>query len=296
MAFFQSATESYLMNDLYGLDPTAPSKVKDLKVLADLFGFAHGRFIASYPIDWANLLRRNLVDLSDTDKLKLTSVLKRLSDNTIPVADQYMVTKDWLTNATALQLKKNKFTKIVSKCDESNSGISLEKFLYEDDLPDARGCHIIADIKSYEATINPLFLVSTEIHIQDMYFYFWENNKKLFRQYEVLRMLISLASSTDRCERMVLHLNEEKFFTDSLESRLQEDLLQARRESGRSDLDITYTFEDRRCTHGRYIFSIKGGLQFDHGFDTDVRDSSNRNHVHWLSHSELKPLWDRYGI
>lgn len=94
------------MNDLYGLDPTAPSKVKDLKVLADLFGFAHGRFIASYPIDWANLLRRNLVNLSDTDKLKLTSLLKRLSDNTIPVAEQYMVTKDWLTNATALQLKK----------------------------------------------------------------------------------------------------------------------------------------------------------------------------------------------
>jgi hypothetical protein len=166
----------------------------------------------------------------------------------------------------------------------------------EDDLPDARGGHIIADIKSYEATINPLFLVSTEIHIQDMYFYFWVNNKKLFRQYEVLRMLISLASSTDRCERMVLHLNEEKFFTDSLESRLQEDLLQARRESGRSDLDITYTFEDRRSTHGRYIFSIKGGLQFDHGFDTDVRDPSKRNHVHWLSHSELNPLWDRYGI
>ena len=109
-------------------------------------------------------------------------------------------------------------------------------------------------------------------------------------------MLISLASSTDRCERMVLHLNEEKFFTDTLESRLQEDLLQARRESGRSDLDITYTFEDRRGTHGRYIFSIKGGLQFDHGFDTDGRDPSKRNHVHWLSHSELKPLWDRYSI
>ena len=284
------------MNDLYGLDPTAPSKVKDLKVLADLFGFAHGRFIASYPVDWANLLRCNLVDLSDTDKLKLTIVLKRLADNTIPVAEPYMVSKDWLVNATALQLKKNKFTKIISKDEDQKDHLSLEQFLYEVDLPDARGDHISADISSYKKIVTPLLLVSTEIHIQDMYFYFWESNRKLFRQYEVLRMLISLASASDRCERMVLHLNEEKFLTDELESRLQEDLLQALKECGRSNLDITYTFEERRITHGRYIFSIKGGLQFDHGFDTDGRDSNKKNHVHWLSHSELKPLWGRYGI
>ena len=284
------------MNDLYGLDPSAPRMVKDLKVLADLFGFAHGRFIASYPVDWASLLRRSLVDLSDTDKLKLTIVLKRLVDNTIPVPDPYMVSKDWLVNAIALQLKTNKFTKIVVRDESKKDHLSLEQFLYEEDLPDARGGHINATISSYKKVISPLLLVSTEIHIQDMYFYFWENNKKLFRQYEVLRMLISLAASSDRCERMVLHLNEEHFFTDTLESRLQEDLLQARRECGRSDLDITYSFENRRLTHGRYIFSIKGGLQFDHGFDTDARDVSKKNHVHWLSHSELKPLWDRYAI
>jgi hypothetical protein len=51
------------------------------------------------------LLRRNLVDLNDVDKLKLTSVLKRLADNTIPVAEPYVVSKDWIANATALQKK-----------------------------------------------------------------------------------------------------------------------------------------------------------------------------------------------
>jgi hypothetical protein len=192
--------------------------------------------------------------------------------------------------------RKNKFTKIISKDKDQDNHLSFEQFLYEEDLPDARGDHVNAEINCYKRIISPLLLVSTEIHIQDMYFYFWEIGKKLFRRYEVLRMLISLASLNDRCERIVLHLNEEKFLSDALESRLQEDLLHALYECGLSNVDITYTFEDRRLTHGRYIFSIKGGLQFDHGFDIGGRDSSKKNHIHWLSHSELTPLWDRHAI
>jgi hypothetical protein len=43
--------------------------------------------------------------------------------------------------------------------------------------------------------------------------------------------------------------------------------------------------------HGRYFFSLKGGLQFDNGFELN---STNHNHVHWLSKNELDPLLDKY--
>ena len=46
-------------------------------------------------------------------------------------------------------------------------------------------------------------------------------------------------------------------------------------------------------THGRYIFSIKGGMQFDHGFSLGNKKT---NHVHWLSKKELTPIQIIYGL
>lgn len=283
------------MNDIYAIDPNAPKDLKDLKLLSELFGFAHGRFVAEYPIDWAQFLRRRLTELGALDQSRASVLLNKFLKNTLPIEGGYLRSKDWLSNVLELQNKEHKFKNIVTS-DNAKSFPTLSKILYEEELPDARGGHIKPDLNSYKNVVNPLFLVSTEIHIQDMYFTLEEHGKKVFRQWDVLRMLISQAKLSKRCERLIFHLNQERFPTGQLEGRLEDSFLQVLEESDANELEVLYTLENKKVTHGRYIFSIKGGLQFDHGFDTDLRTQDKRNHVHWLSFNELQPLLDRYSI
>lgn len=283
------------MNDIYAIDPKAPSDLKDLKLLSELFGFAHGRFIAEYPLDWVNFLQNHLKEMKALDQSRVSILLNKLLKNTLPIDGSYLRSKDWLSNALSLQIKEHKFKNIVTS-DSVNNLVSLTKILYEEELPDARGEHIKPDLRSYRNAINPLFLVSTEIHIQDMYFILEEDGRKVFRQLEVLRMLISQAITSKRCKKLIFHLNQEKYPASFQQNHLCESFMEVLDEFKSEDLQVKYTLENKKITHGRYIFSIKGGLQFDHGFDTDLKTQEKRNHVHWLSQNELKPLLNRYKI
>lgn len=295
MGSFLSEIGSFLVNDIYAIDPNAPEDLKDLKLLSELFGFSHGRFVAEYPADWVYFLQSRLKEMGSLDQSRASILLNKFLKNTLPVEGGYMRSKDWLSNALEFQSKEHKFKKIITSENVKNIP-SLSSILYEDELPDARGDHIKPDLNSYRHAVGPLFLVSTEIHIQDMYFTLEDDGKKLYRQWDVLRMLVGQAKSSKRCKALIFHLNSEKFPNSYFEQRLEESFIQVLEELGDDELEISYTLEDRKLTHGRYIFSIKGGLQFDHGFDTDLRTQDKRNHVHWLSQNEMLPLLERYGI
>ena len=283
------------MNDIYAIDPSAPQDLRDLKLMAELFGFAHGRFVAEYPIEWSFLLQSKFKDLKPIEQSRASILMAKFLSNTLPVEGRYLRSKDWLSNVLDLQSKEHKFKKIVVANQESDLS-TLSQVLYEDELPDSRGEHIKPTINSYRFAMNPLFLVSSEIHIQDMYFFLEDSEKKLYRQWDVLHLIIDLAVKSGRCKTLIFHLNQERFLTSYLESRLEECFDQALENANTNTLEILYTFEDRKITHGRYIFSVKGGLQFDHGFDTDIKTQDKLNHVHWLSKNELLPLFERYGV
>ncbi len=295
MDFSQNEIGSFLVNDIYAIDPNAPENLKDLKLMSELFGFSHGRFVAEYPADWIYFLQNRLKEMGPLDQSRASILLNKFLKNTLPIEGGYLRSKDWLSNALEFQSKEHKFKNIVTT-ENSKNIPSLSKILYEEELPDARGEHIKPDIKSYRHAVAPLFLVSSEIHIQDMYFTLEEDGKKLYRQWDVLRMLIEQAKYSKRCKVLMFHLGQEKFPTAHLESRLEETFIQVLEELGADNLEVSYTLENKKVTHGRYIFSIKGGLQFDHGFDTDLKNQDKRNHVHWLSQNELAPLLQRYGI
>ena len=60
MVFFLSEIGSFLVNNIYAIDPSPEKDLKDLSVLSNLFGFSTGRFIANYPDDWISFLRRTI--------------------------------------------------------------------------------------------------------------------------------------------------------------------------------------------------------------------------------------------
>ena len=71
------------MNDIYAIDPRAPEDLKDLKLLSELFGFAHGRFVAEYPADWVYFLQSRLKEMGALDQSRASILLNKFLKNTL---------------------------------------------------------------------------------------------------------------------------------------------------------------------------------------------------------------------
>ena len=67
-------------------------------------------------------------------------------------------------------------------------------------------------------------------------------------------------------------------------------------EDQNKSIEIIYHFDrekfDGGSRHPRCIFSIKGGLQFDQGFQTF--NTNQKNLIRWMSKMTLKPFQSRY--
>jgi hypothetical protein len=284
---------SFLMNEIFGIDPNSPSDVKDLKYMLDLFGLSNGRFIAAYPYDWEILLRSKFNQLGDIDKARVNRLLEIHKDVTLRVDGGYRRSKDWIDNAVELQQMEKKFSKLFSIEGNPYKVPPLQALLWNDDelLSDGRGAHIPMTVESYCDAARPLFAFSSEVHLIDPYFTLRrENGDRDYRRWKVLSGFFSEAKKSERCDSFCFHLSDQKFFSQNLIDKFVEDIELIRQEVNFKDLNLSYIVEDEKI-HGRYLFSVKGGLQFDHGFDTDFR---KKNHVHWLSSKELEPLLNTF--
>lgn len=287
--FLLKEIQSFSMNEIFGIDPNAPNDVKELKYLFDLFGLSNGRFIACYPDDWESLLRARFNNLGDIDKARVNRLLSLHKDATIPVSGDYIRSKEWIDNAVRYQQREGKFTELFSIDGNPYKVPSLQSLLWDEtnSLADGRGEHIPMTIESYRLAAKPLFNLSSEIHLVDPYFELRrESGDRHYRKWKVLVGFFEEAKLSGRCESFCIHLNGKRFASNSLIDAFVKDIESIRDDVNFPQLNLSYLIDDD-LSHGRYLFSIKGGLQFDNGFDTDPK---KKNHVHWLSPKELEPL------
>ena len=144
----------------------------------------------------------------------------------------------------------------------------------------------------YARVASPLFAHSTEVHLADPYFALRKETGYLDRQRcDALAALMGAAAASGRCEILVLHLNTaNKALNTATKAHLKEDITEMAPPNVRSRLKVLVRYHER-MSHGRYLFSHKGGLQFDHGF---VVMNGKKNHVHWMGDAELEPLIKTY--
>lgn len=293
---FLKEIRNYLMNEVFGIDPNTKFELKELQVLLNTFGFKYGRFIGAYPADdWLNIIKNN-TKVSGFDESRLISILEKARDGIIPIKDQYRISNDypneWIENSINIKIKNSIFNQIFSNNGEKYNLPSIDDLLLNEkyDPTLSIGDYIPATSKSYCDAIYPLLLKSTEIHIADQYFELWNQSGIDRRKWEVLRSIFEMAHRSERCTKIYLHLNI-KSITQNLENLLIQYLRDIRSESKFSELSVAFSIH-KNMSHGRYIFSIKGGLQFDYGLEINRRYPTN--HVHWLSKKELDPLFDTY--
>ena len=294
MVSLKSAAKSFLMNERYAVDPQATADWRELKLLLDRVGLQSGRFLALFPSDWTLFLQQGFANASDMDRKRVVELLRR-GKFAVSCDAIYRRHLGWAENATAALIgSPAAFCEAIAATENKLGLKTLQDLLYEDgqDWPAGVGDHVAMAAADYARCASPLFELSAEITLVDRFFRLrTERGEKDWRRINVLQAFFKLAASSSafQCLRLVLELPKE-----SVQSRYEQDL-----EKDIEDLLSACTgnpfaveFDVRReVGHGRYLFSIHGGLHFDHGFD---EKRGQKNHVHWLSIAELLPLIERY--
>jgi hypothetical protein len=201
--------------------------------------------------------------------------------------------KTWSKNVAEQRLRARAFDRILARNPNEENFETLEDYLWgEDDDPGAtRGAFIDMTAENYAYVCAPLFECSSEVHLSDRFFHLRNQSGVMNRKcWSVLRSLVAKASKSTKCRLFILHFERPPVVSiKKFEMKLEEDLEEIENEFS---FNFSYDIQDA-MHHGRYIFSIHGGLQFDHGFEIS---QGQKNHVHWLSTAELNHLHVYYGI
>ena len=281
------------MNEIYGVDPTSPKDLKDLKALFSRFGLAHGRFISRYPSDWERELYTNFPEISELDRARLTRLIQLHQTAFLTSPTPFNRSKTWSRNVAEQRLRVKAFDRILARNPNEENFETLEDYLWgeDDDLGDSRGAFIDMAPECYADACAPLFECSSEVHLSDRFFHLRNQSGVMNRKrWSVLRALVERASMSSKCRLLFLHFEQPPAISvKTFEMKLEEDLEEIANEFA---FGFNYDIRDT-MHHGRYIFSIHGGLQFDHGFEIS---NNQKNHVHWLSSSELNHLHLYYGL
>ena len=284
------------MNERYAVDPDAPSDWRDLKLLLDQVGLQTGRFIAHYPSDWEFFVRKRFANATVLERKRVVELLARRPKVALSCCEPYRRHLPWTDNALAAKsTSPGAFEDIVSSPKNTAGLKPLQEVLYEDekDWRSGVGAHVPMQASAYAYCAAPLFELAAEVTMVDRFFRLrTDSGQKDHRRRRVLEAFLHLAAASRdfQCLRIVLERSRTAG-TDSSERVLQEDIEVLLEGERANHFAVEYELRDD-VGHGRYLLSIHGGLQFDHGFDEDGRKT---NHVHWLGLSELDPLLDIYG-
>jgi hypothetical protein len=286
------------MNEIFAVDPEGPSDLRDLRALLDRFGLANGRLIARYPQDWRQMLEYHFRHLSGLDRSRLSRLLQLHRDSLLDSAEPYFRSRSWTENVSAAMRDGSRFGRVLARSPNADGLETLESFLWssEEDLSLSREEYIPMTSRAYIEACRPLFELSSEIHLVDRFFRLrFDGVQRDHKRWRLLVEFLREINRIGRCERFVVyfdcpaHLPEDDFLIQ-LESDLN--LVRSDAGLGAGGLEVGYDVRDD-FDHGRYIFSVKGGLQFDNGFAVGHRE---KNHVRWMSTSGLRPLLIKYGL
>jgi hypothetical protein len=280
------------MNEIFAIDPLAPKDLKDIKSIVSKFGMEQGRFIANFPDDWVSLLLNHADKVSGLDRSRLIILLSKFKDSLIQVKMGYQRSKSWEDNVYKIT---SNIYKILGDNPNKYGFPTLESYLWGDDIieDNGRGEHIPMTLGAYKSAVAPLFHISSEIHIADPFFQLRDEFGNMDkRRIDILQAFIDVANESSRCESIKIHFKRRINISESIqEAGYLEDLNHV---LSRCNSFISLSFDIHNdMTHGRYIFGVKGGMQFDHGFSLG---SKKTNHVHWLSKKELTPIQLIYGL
>jgi|GEM_PF-5919930 len=290
------------MNELYAIDPKALVRADQVRDIFSHLGFHSGQFLVRYPNDWMEDVVKRLHALDGLNRTRLEIVLRKYGHSVLPLVARYRRDLQWEENVESI--RRNLAAAIGT--DSNDHGLlTLEEFFWNfvtERLGQSAGDDIPRNSSAYLKAIQPLIQVSTELHITDRYFRFrtYRNNPtgavEDTAKVQFISDLINAAVVHKRVSTIIIHVcDDEKYGTGARQQfEFEEDVDKLNRRHQSSNIELIPDFRER-LPHGRYVFGLNGGLQFDHGL-VFHRNPKETNHVHWLSARELANLHQKFSI
>jgi len=299
----------FSMNDIYGIDPSAPSTIEEFTQLMRLFGIGEGRFISKFPFDWISRFHDHAKTLSTMEQHRLVQRwIDGAKHSIVPIHTKgnYKEKLSWLENSLLI---KDEVVKIIGSKGCAAIGTSLnEALMSPEGFPDASGAHIERSPIAYAKVARPLMQTSPKVVLIDPYFKFrYRDNKdgnriKFSKRHaDSLSALVTEALKWKRVEVFKLFISQKEALIDDYdETTFALDLMEISSRCCVPDNFFEYDLLDPKYSidrHPRYLLGMHQGLKFDWGFDVDAMKSegvASTNHIEWMGEKVLAPLLKRF--
>jgi len=249
----------------YAVEPDCFRSPDALRYLFEKFGFHHGRFIVAYPSGWLSKIRNELSSLPDGQRKRAIEYLAKYRDDRIVERKiDFDPTRDWANNA-AIAKQHREIDKAI--CGKSNAhGITTYDEIDESFFLPAESGRTVANVKNYSSAIQRLLQISREVILVDPYFQFSRPGRT-----KVLSAFLSEAMRTP-CKSFVLFCRHS-IATNAGGDKFRQLAQQFCSRHLFHDQKLTVNLLDDEgrpnAMHARYIFSRKGGIAFDKGFQEE---------------------------
>lgn len=289
------------MNDLYGIDPGAPSNFRDFAQLMRVFESGQGRFIADFPMQWFSEIYAHMKSLTDLQHKQAFELWMRIGRNAVlPIKARFNPSLSWAENSVVL---RDQVFKLIGATGCPAILEPLESALMDPNgFPDARGGHIPRTAEAYALAARPLLQTSPKIVLVDPYFRLrrfderTRNFKRSDRHCKSLSALLIEATRWKRVEIFKLMISESEALAGDPEGDVfVAHLTRIASECGAGSIGLEWDVLDDQISidrHPRYLLGMSSGLHFDWGFDTG--DVNSTNHIEWMGKSVLGPLLQRF--
>lgn len=283
------------MNDLYGVDPAAPSSLLELASLMRFFGPGEGRFIADFPGQWIDDVAQHIKSFSQLEQMAAIELWLRYGKYALlPTAARYNRKWSWSENATNLG---EYVVRVIGAKGCPATLVPIDRALVDPSVfPDARGDHFPRTAQSYATVARPLFQTSTKIVLIDPYLKFraviegTNSYRQITRFRETLDALFREAVRWRQVECFKFAvLSKEAFHGDPGGKEFRSEMRKLADKNGAQGMKLDFCeLDDHSSSHARYLLGMHNGLHFDWGFDTG--NSKSKNHINWIGPAALQPL------
>jgi len=285
------------MNTKFTSDPTLCDNARALRLLLRSFGPTTGRYHLTCPSDWQSQISVHINHWNDVDKKRANELLFA-AQNSKALIPEASITRKETKNWDATLSWSDNILKILSNSSKSIDGAlvhaniaesSTENVLTLDDLP-------FTSAEDRQVTCTPTELsnaaeftlkYSSEVIFVDPYL-----DLSLPDREPVIRSMMGMVAE-GTCESV-------KFFASKTKvGRLRDvrEQLMKYKKHPCGDVEFSfYTLDDWKSEdrmHGRYLFSIHGGIRIDWGFQSDKR-KKRTTEVSPIGENVLNGLIDKY--
>lgn len=295
------------MNELYAFDPELIN-VDRLKKLIQFFSLEEGRFVAGYPLNWkADVREKCLSRGTSLNQIETHRLFEKIVEWSgymeVPAPFERGRGISWLHNALRVNQRKKLFDRIFvgDECKNEEERVAKASHFFDGEILISSGRQgwISPNAGDYAKVCHPLFSVSTEVVLYDYKFatrYVDKGGNARRDGYRlgVLESLVRSMVDMGRTKRFLLVMNEKH--VGHLDRYLEEDLSQVKKVADpECQVQLNYYLDDGAfkggSSHPRCIFSVKGGLHFDQGFQTNIKNEANL--VSYLTSEALRPLQEK---